>query len=171
VIEAASASMDELAAQTGESILLAVRNRLERMVIDSRPSRHSLRVDWPVGSRLPLHVGGLGVALLAFAPEGVQLEVMKASRNRFTAQTLTDKKALQSELETVRKSKVRISKDDYATGEFSVAAPILNANDEALAAINIAGFTARLTPKLEREYAQAVREAAKQIADTLARKS
>lgn len=167
LIEAASASMDELAAQTGESILLAVRNRLERMVIDSRPSRHSLRVDWPVGSRLPLHVGGLGVALLAFAPQTVQLEVMKASRNRFTAQTLTDKKALQTELETVRKSKVRISKDDYATGEFSVAAPILDANGEAFAAINVAGFTARLTPKLEREYAQAVRGAAEEISNAL----
>ena len=167
LIEAAGNQMDELAAQTGESILLAVRNRLERMVIDSRPSRHSLRVDWPIGSRLPLHVGGLGVALLAFAPESVQLEVIKASRNRFTAQTLTDKTALQTELERVRKNKVRISKDDYATGEFSVAAPILDAKGEAFAAINIAGFTARLTPKLEREYAQLVREAARNIAMTL----
>ena len=167
LIEAASASMDELAAQTGESILLAVRNRLERMVIDSRPSRHSLRVDWPVGSKLPLHVGGLGVALLAFAPQAVQLEVMTQPRNRFTAQTLTDKKALQTELETVRKSKVRISKDDYATGEFSVAAPILDAKGEAFAAINISGFTARLTPKLEREYAQAVRGAAEKTSNVL----
>ena len=167
LIEAAASSMDELAATSGESILLAVRNRLERMVVDSRPSRHSLRVDWPVGSRLPLHVGGLGVALLAFAPESVQLEVLKASRNRFTAQTLTDKTALQSELERVRKSKVRISKDDYATGEFSVAAPIIDANGEAFSAINIAGFTARLTPKLEREYVRAVRGAAEKISDVL----
>jgi DNA-binding IclR family transcriptional regulator len=167
LIEAASTGMDELAAQTGESILLAVRNRLERMVIDSRPSRHSLRVDWPVGSRLPLHVGGLGVALLAFAPQAVQLEVMAQPRNRFTPQTLTDKKALQSELEQVRKSKVRISKDDYANGEFSVAAPIIDAEGEAIAAINIAGFTARLTPKLEREYARLVREVAEEIASAL----
>ena len=135
------------------------------MVIDSRPSRHSLRVDWPTGSRLPLHVGGLGLALLAFAPASVQLEVFKAARNRFTAQTLTYETALQSELE--RKSRVRISKDDYATGEFSVAAPILDAQGEAFAAISIAGFTARLTPKLEREYASLVREAAAQIANTL----
>jgi DNA-binding IclR family transcriptional regulator len=167
LIEAASAGMDDLAAQTGESILLAVRNRLERMVIDSRPSRHSLRVDWPVGSRLPLHVGGLGVALLAFAPQAVQLEVMTQPRNRFTAQTLTDKKALQSELEQVRKSKVRISKDDYANGEFSVAAPIIDATGEAIAAINIAGFTARLTPKLERDYSRLVREVAEEIASSL----
>jgi DNA-binding IclR family transcriptional regulator len=167
LIEAASTGMDDLAAQTGESILLAVRNRLERMVIDSRPSRHSLRVDWPVGSRLPLHVGGLGVALLAFAPQAVQLEVMAQPRNRFTAQTLTDKKALQSELEQVRKSKVRISKDDYANGEFSVAAPIIDAAGEAIAAINIAGFTARLSPKLEREYARLVREVAERIARAL----
>jgi DNA-binding IclR family transcriptional regulator len=162
LIEAAGSHMDELAAISGESILLAVRNRLERMVIDSRPSRHSLRVDWPVGSRLPLHVGGL-----AFASQAVQLEVMKASRNRFTAQTLTDKTALQSELEWVRKSKVRISKDDYAMGEFSVAAPILDAKGEAFAAINIAGFTARLTLKLEREYAGAVRAAAQKISSVL----
>lgn len=166
LIEAASSSMDELAAMSGESILLAVRSRLERMVIDSRPSRHSLRVDWPLGSRLPLHVGGLGVVLLAFAPQHLQQEVIGQDRTRFTAHTLGTN-ALQAELERVRRSGVRISKDDYAIGEFSIAAPILDRQRQALAAINIAGFTARLMPKLERQYAKAVREAAATIAETL----
>ena len=45
--------------------------------------------------------------------------------------------------------------------------PILDAKGEAFAAINIAGFTARLTPKLEREYAQLVRGAAEEISSSL----
>jgi DNA-binding IclR family transcriptional regulator len=163
LIEAAFEPMNQLASLSGESVLLAIRDRLERMVIDSRPSSHSLRVDWSIGSRLPLHVGGLGVALLAFAPAAIQHALLSKPQQRFTKHTLeTD--ALKIELEHVRKTQVRISKDDYSTGEFSVAAPILNSRGESIAAINIAGFTARLTPTLERQYSKAVREAARQIA-------
>ena len=167
LIKAAQAPMDALSELSGESILLAVRTGLERVVIDRRSSSHSLRVTWSIGSKLPLHVGGLGVALLAFAPSDVLEQLLKHERHIFTAQTLTTETALRTELEQVRSSGVRISVDDYALGEFSVAAPILNSRHEAVAAINIAGFTARLTSDKRDAYCQAVKNSAKQIAEAL----
>jgi DNA-binding IclR family transcriptional regulator len=167
LIEAAREPMNELSALSGESILLAVRSGLERLVIDRRISTHSLRVDWEIGSRLPLHVGGLGVALLAFAPARIQAEVLKAPIQAFTPKTLVKPDALRLELERVRRSRVRVSVDDYAIGEFSVAAPVLNAQGEAIAAVNIAGFTARLSSRTSTQYTRAIREASAQIAANL----
>ena len=43
LISNAGSSLDALAALSGESVLLAVRSGLQRMVVDSRPSTYSLR--------------------------------------------------------------------------------------------------------------------------------
>ncbi len=167
LLHAATQPMDALSALSGESILLAVRSGFERVVIDRRVGTHSLRVDWDIGSRLPLHVGGLGVALLAFAPPGVLEGLLKRERHAFTAKTLTKEAALRAELERVRVAGLRVSVDDYAIGEFSVAAPVLNTKREAVAAVNIAGFTARLTADKRELYSEAVRAAAARIAASL----
>jgi IclR family transcriptional regulator, KDG regulon repressor len=167
LLRAAAQPMDALSALSGESILLAVRSGFERLVIDRRVGMHSLRVDWDIGSRLPLHVGGLGVALLAFAPPGIFEDLLKRERHAFTAKTLTKESALRAELERVREAGLRVSVDDYAIGEFSVAAPVLNGQREAIAAVNIAGFTARLTAEKRDAYGTAVREAAMGITAAL----
>lgn len=167
LVSNAASSLDSLAALSGESVLLAVRSNLHRMVVDSRPSTYSLRVDWGHGSKLPLHVGGLGVALLAFSPVNIQNAILEqADTGRltgFTPDTLTSRAELETELQRVRATGVRVSRDDWAHGEFSVAAPILGADGTARGALNIAGFTARLTPDLELRYIDAVRAAAQQV--------
>ncbi len=170
LVSSAASSLDSLAALSGESVLLAVRSGLQRMVVDSRPSTYSLRVDWSQGSKLPLHVGGLGVALLAFSPADIQNAVLEqADTGRltgFTSETLTTRADLELELQRVRETGVRVSRDDWALGEFSVAAPILGTDGLARGALNIAGFTARLTPDLETRYVDAVRAAARQTAQS-----
>ncbi len=171
LVAASSSEMDALSALSGESILLSVRVALERMVVASRPSRFSLRVDWPPGSRLPLHVGGMGVALLAFSPPAVLEEILAhadaGKLGGFTERSLTTRAALEAELERVRRDGVRVSKDDYAVGEFSVAAPIVGTDGLARGALTIAGFTARLDDETQERYVQAVRDAARRIGSRL----
>jgi DNA-binding IclR family transcriptional regulator len=163
LIRAAGPHLDRLAELSGELVLLAVRVGLERMVVDRRPSRYSLRVDWAVGSRLPLHVGGLGVALLAFSPPEVQEALLAGPLERFTPCTLATPEVLKAELDRVRQQRVRISVDDWAVGEFSIAAPVI-AGGTLRGALNIAGFTARLDEKRRERYIAAVREAAEAVA-------
>jgi DNA-binding IclR family transcriptional regulator len=168
LVSAAAPEMDALSALSGESILLAVRVGLERVVIATRISRYSLRVDWAAGSRLPLHVGGVGVALLAFAPPGVRNTVLERADagqlEGYTATSMTTRAMLEAEIAQVRASGVRVSKDDYAVGEFSVAAPILGADGVALGALTVAGFTARLDAGTQARYVDAVRGAVGRIA-------
>lgn len=137
------------------------------MVVDSRESQHSLRVSYPVGSKVPLYVGGMGLAILAFAPAEVTAQVLAAPKTSFTPLTLVDERALQAELERVRQVGVRISRDDYTQGEFSVAAPILDRAGVLRGALTIAGFTARLGEEAEARFTEAVRRAAKETGEVL----
>jgi DNA-binding IclR family transcriptional regulator len=165
LIAAASPIMDELAELSGETILLSVPSGLERMVVAQKTSRYSLQVHYPVGSRIPLYVGGMGVAMLAFLPE-TQQRILALPLKLFTEFTL-DQKTLVKELQRVRLEGVRISRDDYTIGEFSVAAPVLDALGLAYAALSIAGFSARLNDAKILTYSQAVKSATKRISEKL----
>jgi DNA-binding IclR family transcriptional regulator len=166
LIQASAPHMDALSELSGESVLLAVRVGLERMVIAKREAKHSLRVEWAIGSKLPLYVGGLGMALLAFSSQSIQKEVLKQKRIAFTNNTLVSNQALELELNQIRQNQIRVSIDDYAVGEFAIAAPIV-VGEILFGAINIAGFTARLTTQKQKTYQTALKKAAREIAAVL----
>ena len=85
---------------------------------------------------------------------------MSAPRQAFTDLTLVDEEALREELTWVQKERVRVSRGDYAQGEFSVASPVFDAKERLRGALAIAGFTARLSVETQVQYAHAVRTAA-----------
>jgi IclR family acetate operon transcriptional repressor len=167
LIAAAGPLMDKLSELTAETILLAVPLDTDRMIVDSRTSRHSLRVEYPLGSRIPLYVGGTGIAILAFSPQSVIDKVLELPRQRFTPHTLVSPEALLAELERTRKERVRVSRDDYSEGEFSLAAPILDSSGVARGALSVAGFTARLSDEVEEKYVKAVRGAGEKASRAL----
>ncbi len=160
LIAATAPHLDALAELSGETVLLSIPVGAERMIVDARESRRSLRVSYPIGSKIPLYVGGMGVAMLAFSPGGVLEQLLATPRQAFTNLTLVDEEALREELTRVQRERVRVSRDDYAQGEFSVASPILDAKERLRGALAVAGFTARLSVEAQAQYAQAVRTAA-----------
>ena len=102
----------------------------------------------------------MGVAMLAFLPEEVLEQLLATPRQAFTELTLVDEEALREELAQVQKERVRVSRDDYAQGEFSVASPIIDAQERLRGALTIAGFTARLSAEAQAQFVRAVRTAA-----------
>ena len=167
LIAAASPHLDSLAELSGETVLLAVPIGVERMIVDVRESSHSLRVSYPVGSKIPLYVGGMGVAMLAFLPPELQMQVSAAPRRAFTELTLAKTEMLHAELARVKRERVRVSKDDYTKGEFSVAAPIFGTGETLRGALAVAGFTARLSKEVQGRFIQEVRTAAETVSRAL----
>lgn len=160
LVAAAAPHLDTLAELSGETVLLSVRVGAERMIVETRESRYSLRVSYPVGSKLPLYVGGMGVVMLAFLLPEVLEGTLKTPRRAFTELTLVDEEALRAELTRVRREHVRVSRDDYTWGEFSVASPVFGTGGNLRGALAVAGFTARLSEEAEARFVQAVRTAA-----------
>jgi DNA-binding IclR family transcriptional regulator len=149
--EAALPFLEDLYEVTHENVQLGVREGRDVVYIERIAGRRAVGVLTRVGGRFPLHASGIGMVLLAHAPEHVQDEVLGAPLQRFTDYTLTDPVRLKRELAQVRRAGVAVSDRQVTDDALSVAAPITDASGEVIAALSIVakasdGVAARLAP-------------------------
>jgi DNA-binding IclR family transcriptional regulator len=149
--EAALPFLEDLYEVTHENVQLGVREGHEVLYIERIAGRRAVGVLTRVGGRFPLHASGIGLVLLAHAPEDVQREVLAGPLQRFTEHTVTDPARLERMLAQIRRDGVAISDRQVTDDAMSVAAPITGSSGEVVAALSIvakAGDTvaARLAP-------------------------
>jgi DNA-binding IclR family transcriptional regulator len=129
--------MQDLYAATQENVHLAVLDGREALYIERITGRTSISVQSRRGRRLPLHATGVGKALLAHAPPEFQDEVIAAGLTRYTPYTIIAPGHLKRELAEIRRTGVAIAREEMTVGRVSVAAPLLDRDGEALAALSI----------------------------------
>ncbi|MBV9363468.1 MAG: IclR family transcriptional regulator [Solirubrobacterales bacterium] len=149
--EAALPFLEDLYEVTHENVQLGVREGQDVVYIERIAGRRAVGVLTRVGGRFPLHASGIGLVLLAHAPDRVQREVLEGPLQRFTDYTITDPALLERVLAQVRRDGVAVSDRQVTDDALSVAAPITGARGEVIAALSIvakAGDTvaARLAP-------------------------
>jgi DNA-binding IclR family transcriptional regulator len=149
--EAALPFLEDLYEVTHENAQLGVREGHDVVYIERIAGRHAVGVLTRVGGRFPLHASGIGLVLLAHAPESVQREVLEAPLQRYTDFTITDPTRLGRVLAQVRRDGVAVSDRQVTEDAMSVAAPITDPGGEVIAALSVvakAGGTvaARLAP-------------------------
>jgi DNA-binding IclR family transcriptional regulator len=167
LLRAASPVLDSLSRSSGETALLAIRFGIERLIVDSRDSRFGPQAAWPNDARLPLHSGALGICLLSYAPSQILTKLMANGLVCYTPSTIADAESLHKAIISVQQNGAYVSKNSYQEGVYSIAAPILGGQREAVAAVAIVGNTARLDPDKEQEYADIVRQGASDISKYL----
>lgn len=166
LIQASSPVMDQLAAETGHVISLAVRTGTSRIVVSHRAASYPTGFPTGMHDHLPLHWGAMGCCLLAFAPPEIQTAVLSEPLEAFTAQTITKPKTLARHLGQVREQRWDMALEEDLD-IFSIAAPILEQN-QAIGAIAIGGSLARLNESLKTVYRRQIQNAAEQISARLA---
>jgi DNA-binding IclR family transcriptional regulator len=149
--EAALPFLEDLYEVTHENAQLGVREGHEVLYIERITGRHAVGVLTRVGGRFPLHASGIGLILLAHAPEAVQRDVLEGPLQRFTAYTITDPARLERILAQIRRDGVVISDRQVTDDAMSVAAPVTDANDEVIAGLSVVAaasgpVAARLAP-------------------------
>jgi IclR family transcriptional regulator, acetate operon repressor len=132
-------TLDRIAAETGETVNLAVPTPLGVEQLSQRDSRHFLgSTNW-VGRRVPFHCSAVGRIFVAFGaaelPNG-RLE----QRTRFT---IVSRMQLEQELETVRKRGYATVTEELEEGLWAVAAGVTGATG-IVGAISVSGPTIRL---------------------------
>jgi DNA-binding IclR family transcriptional regulator len=125
--------MEDLHQVTGQHILLAVLDGHEAVLVERLSARGAAAVKYRVGGRLPLTETGIGVALLAHAPEQVRDEALA---------TATDPAELRRLMAAVRREGVCTitGPNPLRTGPttiLTVAAPILNRRGDSLGALSL----------------------------------
>jgi DNA-binding IclR family transcriptional regulator len=155
--EAALPFLEDLYEVTHENVQLGVREGHEVVYIERIAGRRAVVVLTRVGGRFPLHASGIGLVLLAHAPERIQREVLEGPLQRFTDHTVTDPSRLERILAQVRRNGVAISDRQVTDDAMSVAAPITDARGEVIAALSI---VAAASGAVAERLATAVRAAA-----------
>ena len=156
--------MNELLRQFQETINLGVRDESEVLYIRVLESSHAFRLAAHAGIRSPFHSTALGKCLLCrMSREEVDTILKKNPMRRMTSRTICSRSLFHRELERVRLRGYALDNEEDARGARCVAAPILDAAGQVYAAMSISGPATRVTRANEREIAEALKEACRQI--------
>lgn len=160
--ELARADVERLAAETGETINLAVLQDGEVLYLLSESGARLLSARTPVGSRLPAHCTALGKCLLAQLPEETARDALGPEPyEERTPATATTWEALRPALERVRRERVAQSWEEYEIGLAALAVPVAWVDGQA--ALNVSLPTTRATRAFRSELVGRLREIAARI--------
>jgi len=136
--EQSLAYMQDLYAATAETIQLAVLDAATVLYVEIIAGHRKVATPSRRGGRMPLHCTALGKVLLAFSADAGRgfLEADPTLHAR-TTHTITDAGALRQEPHRIRAEQVAFDHEEAALGLQCVAAPILNANGTARAALSV----------------------------------
>ncbi|GLY94038.1 IclR family transcriptional regulator [Actinoplanes sp. NBRC 103695] len=168
LLEVATPFLEDLYERTHETVHLGLREGTEVVYVAKVSGHRQTRAPSRLGGRLPLHATAIGKALLAFAPDAVRAEVLAAPLARLAPRTVTSPALLRRQLDRAAEAGVTFEAEESAVGIVCVGAPILDADDLAVAAVSVAGPVGRFRP---RQHLGAVKAAAAGIAAVLARRA
>jgi IclR family pca regulon transcriptional regulator len=138
----AAPHIERLARVAGESVSISVLDGSDVVYVARIASRRIMSVDLSIGTRLPAYVTSMGRVLLAALPPG-EIDAHLGELVRMTDRTLTDRAGLLAELEKVRDQGWAVVDEELEEGLRSMAAPIHDAHDRVVAALNVSTVARR----------------------------
>jgi DNA-binding IclR family transcriptional regulator len=133
----------QLAADTGETVNIAVLSESSALYLDQIAGSSALQPHNWVGQHIPLHATSNGKVLLSGLDDARLGEVL-GTLARYTPTTITKKKKLREELALVREQGYAVAIDELEEGLTAAAAPIHNAHGDVVASMSVSGPTFRL---------------------------
>lgn len=164
---AAVPQIRDLAARSGETVVLILRRGDFGVTVESIESSEPVRVAPSPGESVPLHCGAPMKAILAFAPEADVRQYLHRKLERYTSKTICDPRRLHRHLTEIRARGYAESREEVYVGAVGVAAPILGLDGHAIASLAISGPIQRMTPQRVTGLAQILMDAAKDVSRRL----
>jgi DNA-binding IclR family transcriptional regulator len=151
-----------LAAETGETVNMAVLSGNSALYVDQVAGSSALQSHNWVGQHIPLHATSNGKVLLS-GLDGKAQDGILGELPAYTERTVTRKKALRSELAEARERGYALAVDELEVGLTAAAAPIRNAHGDVIASISVSGPTFRMREERLDEIVAHVIEAAREV--------
>jgi DNA-binding IclR family transcriptional regulator len=152
--------LNDLAAQTQETVHLAVPFGDEVVYIAKVDSSHAIRMASRIGARMPMYCTSLGKAILAHYPPDRVEQIVGAGLPARTPHTISSPDALHTELERVRAQGYAIDDQENEPGVCCVGAPVFDYTTKVIGAISVSGPASRVTRERSLELAPLVRQMA-----------
>lgn len=139
--------MARVAFEVGETVHLAILDRIEVLYIGRVEAQRSLTMGSKLGGRNPVYCTALGKAILAYSADMEVEQILGACRMEArTRNTFTTAIALKRELERIRDRGYAIDDEEIEDGIRCIAAPLLSPANRPMAAISVSGPSSRITP-------------------------
>jgi DNA-binding IclR family transcriptional regulator len=142
LVDVARKPMEGLAASTGETVTLAIRQGNEAATVAQVDARYVVGVKNWVGRRTPLHCTSDGKVLLAFGDE-----VLSGALPKLTSRTITSKLELEQQLAVIRERGWASAIGEFEDELHGVAAPIFEASGRCRGALSVSGPSYRVPPE------------------------
>ena len=140
--------MLELRNQHGETVNLGVLNLDKVMYAEVVPSEFALRLQETRGASVFVHASALGKAILANSPADlVDSLIRRRKLEIMTQNTISDPEEYVAELKRVKSAGFAFDRGETSLLACCVAAPVLDTNGTAVAAISISGPASRFNPR------------------------
>ena len=138
--------LDDLSAETGETIHLAQMDNGQVLYVDKRNAAKPVEMFAQAGKVGPAYCTGVGKAMLAFLPaDALEAALTVQSFHRFTPNTLADAGALVAELKVIRARGHAFDNEEHEPGIICCAVPILTRSGRVIGALSLTSTTARTT--------------------------
>lgn len=166
VVQEARPICKTLAADTGETVNIAVLSGSSALYLDQIAGSSTLQPHNWVGQHIPLHATSNGKVLLS-GLEAERLDEVLHGLPAHTRMTITKTSALRSELDAVRDRGWALAVDELEEGLTAAAAPIRNAHADVIASLSVSGPTFRLHDDKLQEVIPLLTRAAEEISRRL----
>jgi DNA-binding IclR family transcriptional regulator len=166
VVQEARPICRKLAADSGETVNVAVLSDRSALYLDQVAGQSALQSHNWVGQHIPLHATSNGKVLLSgLSSDEVDNRLPRLPS--YTSQTVTSRARLRRDLAEVREQGFAVAVDELEVGLTAIAAPIHNAHGDVIASLSVSGPTFRLTETRVKELVPVVTDAAEEVSRRL----
>jgi IclR family pca regulon transcriptional regulator len=152
ILEFAQAPMERLVEQVNESSSMSILDGPDVVYVARVPTKRIMTISLALGSRLPAYPTSMGRVLLAgLADAEIDDYVSRTKLEKLTPNTVTDPARFRAILMKVRDQGYALVDQELEEGVRSLAAPILNAGGNVMAAMNVSCHATRATVSRMRE--------------------
>jgi DNA-binding IclR family transcriptional regulator len=143
VAQKARAHLEPLAEVTGETVLLGVLDDFEVLYLDSAHSERAIQMVAGIGRRSPLHSIASGKILLAYQPDQFVEAYIDRGLPSFTHATVTSGEVLREHIREVRRMGYATCLEEHEASLCSLSVAIRDYSGSCVAALTLAGPSAR----------------------------
>ena len=167
--------LERVATATGPVALQDLGETVNLTMLDGSAVVYLARVEteWPLrmplqpGSHVPLHCTASGKLLLALLPAARRRRIVdELALPRFTDHTITDRRALDAELASIRRDDLSTDNEEYLAGLVCVAVPVAASDGRNVACVAVHAPVARMPLDRALTHVPALRDAAAALGAT-----
>ncbi len=159
------AILQALSDEIGETCNCTMLDGDRTVYFDRVEANWPIRIQLPIGSRLPLHCSASGKLFLAYMkPRLRQRLVFAAPLKRNTNRSITDPELLLTELKKIKSDGVGVDNEELMDGMVAIAVPVFNTSNEICFTLAVHAPKVRKSLNELRQYLPSLRSAAASMA-------